>query len=96
MEKYTNGTQRFLYEKFSLATTSKPGIIIILTVWFIFIIVSSWGAANLDIDFKQTYFISATAYVNEYIQRQDLHYESGETISFYVDSKDEDFTSVDS
>lgn len=84
-----------MYEKFSLVTTSKPGIAIILTVWAIFIGATSWGAANLDIDFKQTYFISASAYVNEYIQRQDLHYESGETISFYVDSKEVDFTTVD-
>lgn len=67
-----------------------------MAVWVIFIGISSWGAANLDIDFKQTYFISASAYINEYIERQDLHYKSGETITVYVDNADTDFTTIES
>lgn len=96
IEKYTNGTQKFLYEKFSLAVTSKPGIIIVLVIWAAFIGACSWGVANLDIDFKQSYFISPTAFVNEYITRQDLHYKSGETVTFYVDNAETDFTSYES
>lgn len=96
VEKYINGTQRFLYEKFSPITTSKPGIITILLIWAAFIGACSWGVANLDIDFKQSYFISPTSFVNEYLDRQDLHYKSGETIDFYVDNAETDFTSIES
>ena len=85
-EKYINGTQKFLYEKFSLAITSKAGIITVLIIWLAYIGVSSWGVSNLDIDFKQSYFISPKAFVNEYIQRQDALYKSGERITFYVDN----------
>lgn len=96
VEKYINGTQRFLYEKFSPITTSKPGIITILLIWAAFIGACSWGVANLDIDFKQSYFISPTSFVNEYLDRQELHYKSGETIVFYVDNAETDFTSIES
>jgi hypothetical protein len=75
--------------------TSWTGIISILNIWALFIVICAWGAANLDIDFKQTYFISATAYINEYISRQDTHYKSGETINFYVDNSELDYTTYE-
>lgn len=67
-----------------------------MVIWAAFIGACSWGVANLDIDFKQSYFISPTAFVNEYITRQDLHYKSGETVTFYVDNAETDFTSYES
>ena len=64
--------------------------------WAAFIGACSWGVANLDIDFKQSYFISPSAFVNNYIERQDIHYKSGETITFYIDNSETDFTTLDS
>lgn len=54
------------------------------------------GVANLEIDFKQTYFISATAFINEYIDRQDSLFKFGDSITFYVDNSETDFTSLES
>ena len=42
--QYANGTQKFLYERFSLAITSTMGRYIVMTVWTVYIAVSIWGA----------------------------------------------------
>jgi predicted RND superfamily exporter protein len=42
--KYANGTQKFLYERFSLAITSTMGRYIVMMVWTVYIAVSIWGA----------------------------------------------------
>jgi hypothetical protein len=67
-----------------------------LIIWALLIGIFSVGVANLDIDFKQTYFISATAFINEYIDRKDIYFKSGDAITFYVDNPDTDFTSLES
>lgn len=42
--QYANGTQKFLYERFSLAITSTMGRYIVMMVWTVYIAVSIWGA----------------------------------------------------
>ena len=44
-EKYANGTQKFLHEKLSYWTTSKVGVIVILTIWVIYTGVSIYGVS---------------------------------------------------
>jgi len=44
-EKYANGTQKFLHEKLSYWTTSKAGMIVILSVWVIYTAVSIYGVS---------------------------------------------------
>jgi len=94
--QYTNGTQKFLYEKFSYVTTTKYGKSTILSIWLIYIAVSIWGASKVDIDFKNTYFIGEDANVRDYLERQEEYYKSGETINIIVDNEEADFTSEES
>mmetsp|Transcript_18041 Transcript_18041/g.30748 ORF Transcript_18041/g.30748 Transcript_18041/m.30748 type:complete len:538 (+) Transcript_18041:285-1898(+) len=93
--KFSNGTQRLLYEKFSKWTTSKWGRIIILSIWVIYFAISCVGLANVDIDFKNTYFISEDAYIMNYLSRQEKYFRSGDAITFYVDSDTLDYTSTE-
>lgn len=71
---YVNGTQKFLYEKFSVAVTSRVGRYTVLSVWAIYTAVCIWGATNVDIDFKNTYFIAADASINEFLTRTDEYF----------------------
>jgi predicted RND superfamily exporter protein len=82
-----------LYKTFSKATTSKFGKVTILIVWFVFSILAIWASTNVDIDFKNTYFISADASINNYLDKTDVYYKSGETVYVIVDNKDIDYTS---
>jgi predicted RND superfamily exporter protein len=72
------------------------GRYIVLLVWGVYTAVSIWGAANVDIDFKNTYFISADASINDYLERTDEYFKSGETINVIVDNENLDFTSSES
>lgn len=94
-EKYANGTQKFLHEKFSYWTTSKPGIIVILVIWLIYTAVSIYGVSQVKIDFKSTYFISAEAYVRDFIERQENYFKSGDTITVYTNASQIDVTTYD-
>ena len=94
--QYANGTQKFLYETFSKATTSNIGKIVILSVWLTYIGICIWGAASIEIDFKNTYFISGGAPINEYLDRSDKYYKSGDSINVITDNADADFTSEES
>ena len=64
-------------------------------VWTVYIAVSIWGASKVEIDFKNTYFISAEASINDYLDKTDAYFKSGETINVIVDNQDLDFTTVD-
>lgn len=94
-ERYANGTQKFLHSKFSAWTTSKGGIVAILVIWLTYMAVSIWGATNVKIDFKSTYFIGAGAYVRKFIERQEDYFTSGDRITLYTESGDIDLTSYD-
>lgn len=94
-EKYANGTQKFLHQKLSAWTTSKAGIIVILIIWLIYFGVSIYGAVNVSIDFKQTYFIGEGGYVRGFINRQEEYFTSGERVTVYTESTDIDMTSYE-
>lgn len=93
--QYANGTQKFLYEKFSLAITSTMGRYIVMMVWTVYIAVSIWGATQVEIDFKNTYFISAEASINDYLDKTDNYFKSGETINVITDNENLDYTTVE-
>lgn len=94
-EKYANGTQKFLHQRFSAWTTSKVGIVTILVVWLTYTAVSIYGAAEVKIDFKSTYFIGAGAYVRSFIERQEEYFQSGERVTVYTEAGDIDVTSYE-
>jgi len=91
--QYASGTQKFLKETFAKITLSKPGIIAIVAIWIIYSGVSIYGLTMLEIDFKTTYFISPDTAVRRFIDKQEEYYNQGETVTFYTDSKDVDYTS---
>lgn len=37
----------------------------------------------MKIDFKQTYFIGEKSYVREYLERQELYFQSGDKLTIY-------------
>ena len=92
---YSNGTQKFLQEKFAKNTISKPGTIIILSAWLLYTIASCVALTKLNIDFKLTFFISEDAFINEYLNRLDKYFKSGEEITFYTDNADIDYSTVE-
>lgn len=94
-ETYANGTQKFLHLYFSKATTSKYGIIAILSIWLIYLGVSIYGVTQLKIDFKQSYFIGAESYVREYFDRSEELFQTGEMVTIYTDASDIDITSYE-
>jgi hypothetical protein len=49
----------------------------------------------VEIDFKNTYFISADASINDYLGKTDEYFKSGETINVIVDNENLDFTTVE-
>lgn len=57
--------------------------------------VSIWGATEVKIDFKSTYFISAGAYVKNYLDLQENYFKSGDRINIYSEVQDTDITSYD-
>jgi predicted RND superfamily exporter protein len=71
------------------------GIIAILSVWLIYACVSIYGATQVKIDFKTTYFIGAEAYVRNFIERQEEYFTSGERVTVYTDATDIDVTSYE-
>lgn len=73
--------------------TSKPGIITILALWLIYFGVSIYGVTKVDIDFKVTYFISPTAYINGWMTRSDKYFQRGQTAKLYVDNSKLDYSS---
>lgn len=93
--QYANGTQKFLYEKFSVAVTSTMGRYIVIFVWTVYIAASIWGATKVEIDFKNTYFIAADASINDYLGKTDNYFKSGETINVITDNEDLDFSTVE-
>mmetsp|Transcript_27376 Transcript_27376/g.41634 ORF Transcript_27376/g.41634 Transcript_27376/m.41634 type:complete len:472 (+) Transcript_27376:583-1998(+) len=94
-ETYSNGTQKFLHEKFSPLVTSKTGITVIIAIWAILVGLAGFGISLLEIDFKTTYFIGETATVRSYFDLQDEYFKTGDSITFYVDSPETDFSSVE-
>jgi predicted RND superfamily exporter protein len=62
------------------------GRYIVILIWTVYTAVSVWGATKVDIDFKSTYFISADASINDYLDKTDQYYKSGETINVIVDN----------
>lgn len=57
--------------------------------------VSIWGASQVKIDFKSTYFISAGAYVKNFLDLQENYFKSGDRINIYSEVPDIDITSYD-
>lgn len=94
-ETYANRTQKFLHQKFSMWTTSKIGMAIILITWLAYLSLSIYGATQVKIEFKFTYFISDGAYVKEYFDRQEEYFQSGERVTVYTDSRNIDITQYD-
>jgi len=66
--------------------TSKYGIMLVLGVWLIYIAVSIFGITNVNVDFKVSYFIGEDAYVRSYFDRNEKYFDSGETVTIYVDA----------
>lgn len=91
--EYSSTTQKFLHQNFSKWITSKPGSAAILVIWSIYLGLSIYGISNVVVDFKTTFFIEDSAFVMQYINRQDQYFASGEDITFYVDNSDIDYTS---
>lgn len=56
-----------------------------LGVYAVYFCVSIWGLSNLTVDFKNTYFISETAYIKDYLDKQDTYYKSGNSIAIVTD-----------
>lgn len=94
-EKYANGTQKFLHLYFSKATTSKAGIITILSIWLIYLGVSLYGVSQVKIDFKQSYFIGAESYVKNFFDKQDEFFKTGDMVNIYTDASNIDITSYE-
>jgi len=91
--EYINGTQKFLHQKLSKATTSTWGTIIILLIWILYLGVSIYGCMNLEIDFKTTYFISETSAIRTYVDKSDEYFKAGDIISFYVENNELEISS---
>ena len=49
----------------------------------------------MEIDFKNTYFISAEASINDYLDKTDNYFKSGETINVITDNEDLDYTTIE-
>jgi len=46
---------------------------------------SAYAVSLLKIDFKTSYFISSDANIKDYLDKRDLYYNIGETITIYTD-----------
>jgi len=44
-EKFSSGTEKFLYEKYSAALLSDTGRRLVITVWVLFAVVCAWGCS---------------------------------------------------
>ena len=64
-------------------------------VWTCYIAISAWGASGVEIDFKNTYFISEDAAINDYLSRTNSYYKSGKTVNVIVDNAELDFTTIE-
>lgn len=69
---------------------------VVLVAWLIYFGVSIYGVTEVEIDFKITYFISPSAYINEWMMRSESYFQRGETITLYVDNAEIDYTTQES
>jgi len=74
-----------LHQTYSKHLLSPTGIKAVLIIYTIYFFLSIWGITNLQIDFKNTYFISGGAYVKQYLDRSDIYYKSGNAISIITE-----------
>jgi len=68
------------------AVLSNIGRIIILVVYFILLALAIFGASQVRIDFKVTFFIGETADVYGYFQENDRYFSVGSFTTIYVDN----------
>lgn len=71
------------------------GRIILLVVYVFLIAVSIYGATQVRIDFKVTYFIGDTSYVYNWFQKNDEYFAAGSSTTTYVDNASVDLTSAE-
>ena len=92
-EDYPSATERFLAEVVAPELLSPQGRISILSIWFIFSVVSFLGIQQLQIAFNITYFIDESKYIFEYYEMNDKYFEKGFTITTYVENAEVDYSS---
>jgi hypothetical protein len=46
-----------------------------------------WGAINVTIDYKTSYFIGPNAYLKDYFDKSDKYFVTGLSASFYTDGE---------
>jgi Na+-transporting methylmalonyl-CoA/oxaloacetate decarboxylase gamma subunit len=59
----------FMEKYFAKYLLTIYGIISVLVLYFILICISIYGVSKLEIDFRQSYFISDDAYIKQYITK---------------------------
>lgn len=75
----------FMDKYYSKLLLSTYGIISVLVMYFILICVGAYGVTLLDIDFRQSYFISDDAYIKQYITRQEQYFKRGDLIEVFTE-----------
>jgi len=66
-----------------------------LTIWVIYTAVSIWGASEVKIEFKSTYFIGEGAYVKDFLDRQEEYFESGIGTTIYTELGQDDISTYE-
>lgn len=46
-----------------------------------------YGAMNITIDYKTSYFIGPKAYLRDYFEKTDEYFTSGQSVTFYTDGE---------
>ena len=75
----------FMDKYYSKILLSKFGIVSVLVMYFIMFCVAAYGVTLLDIDFRQSYFISDDTYIKQYITRQEQYFQRGDLIEVFTD-----------
>ena len=70
-------------------------MIVVLLIWTGLIIFYALCIFNLKVDFRITYFIGPDAAIRGYIDRQEQYYRMGDTVTFYTDNTELDYTTVE-
>ena len=64
-----------------------------MAIWIIYAGVSIYGVSQLEVDFKTTYFISPDTTVRRYLDTAEKYFNQGETVTFYTNNTNLDYTS---
>ena len=89
--QFTTATQKLLQQDYAPILTSKFGILAVLALYAIYFLVASVGVTFLEVDYKQSFFISGEAYIKQYLDKNDQYFKSGPLITVYTDGE-MDFT----